>query len=224
MSPSVGNFVHDLVEMAKAMEELPQVRNDLDQANKLNTEQGAVIASREESILKLKAEIETLNSRIRDAEVARDDAELRFLELDEKAGKALASMGNILANLNDATNVLKPPPAPMPEPEPVLMPYTNPSSGYSHDPLPVEASQGQSESHPTIEDVSTTNQTSANTAPSSLDTVSQQNVPSSGEPKPYLGKFYYDHPIYVSLDNWLAGGGTEENYYRSKPRDYSGTF
>lgn len=84
MSPSVGNFVHDLVEMAKAMEELPQVRRDLQHAQDLVDQQGHVIASREETILKLKQEIEALNEKVRQSEVARDSAETMFLETDDK--------------------------------------------------------------------------------------------------------------------------------------------
>src|SRR5882672_7935383 len=103
MSPNVSSFVGDLVEMAKAFEELPEVKEHLNIAVRLNEQQAITIGDREDSILKLKAEIETLHAKVRTTEVERDDAEMRFLELDEKAHKALAALGNIMANVNDAT-------------------------------------------------------------------------------------------------------------------------
>src|SRR5438046_10447377 len=83
MSPTVGNFVHDLVEMAKAMEELPQAQAELAKLRKIAEDQAETIARREASILGLKHDIETLNEKVRTAEANRDDAELRFLDADD---------------------------------------------------------------------------------------------------------------------------------------------
>lgn len=217
MSPNVGNFVQDLVHMAQATERLPQVEHELADANTQISSLNQVVQSREEAIIRYKTEIESLQSKIRDAEVARDDAELRFLELDEKAGKALALRGIIADMVNQAFDLLTPPkPEPAPEPEPVKavpVPEYKPWDG------PDFAPQGQSESHPTQSDAST--ETLPATTASSQETAP---LPSQGR---YSDKLYYDHPVYVSFDNWLAGGGSEENYYRSKPtppKDYSGTF
>ncbi len=30
--------------------------------------------------------------------------------------------------------------------------------------------------------------------------------------KPYEGKRYYDHPVYMTLAAWQDGGGTEDDY------------
>lgn len=227
MSPNVGNFVQDLVHMAQATERLPQVEEQLDVAIALNAKQAETIQARELSILDLKAEIETLNTKVRDAEVARDDAELRFLELDEKASKAIRFLAQIQGMAVQAELALEPPkPEPTPEPEPV----TSGGEGVMGQPVHVgidmgapEAPQGQSESHPTAyttesPSISATS-IAENTAP-----VEQAGV---DQTKPYTDKFYYDHPTYLSLTNWLAGGGSEENYFQSKPtpqKDYSGAF
>lgn len=114
MSPNVGNFVHDLVEMAKAMEELPQVQAKLAHAETMMSNQAVVIMAREESILKLKAEIEALNAKVHSAEVARDDAELRFLEADDRATHATLALRGVQTALGSAIAVIDPP---KPEPE-----------------------------------------------------------------------------------------------------------
>lgn len=83
MSPTVNNFVHDLVAMAKAMEDLPMVQSALTaseaECNRLST----TVMERELTILNLKTEIDTLHSIIRATEEARDSAELLFLECDD---------------------------------------------------------------------------------------------------------------------------------------------
>lgn len=128
MSPVMDNFVHSLVEMAKAMEELPQVQNALEKSTQTIEQQGHMIASREESILRLKADIETLQAKVRDAEASRDDAELRFLDLDEKAGKVLRTLGTFQSEAQSLAELLSPKPEPVPEPTPE--PRPTPDMGY----------------------------------------------------------------------------------------------
>lgn len=132
MSPVMDNFVHSLVEMAKAMEELPQVQAELERTSKTVEHQGSMIASREESILRLKADIEALQAKVRDAEASRDDAELRFLDLDEKAGKVLRFLATVTDGAKDAGELLSPPkPEPVvPQPEPSPEPRPTPDMGY----------------------------------------------------------------------------------------------
>src|SRR5258705_12062246 len=122
MSPVMDNFVHSLVEMAKAMEELPIVQAELEGTKMDKDNYIKIVQAREESILKLKSEIETLQAKVRDAEVSRDDAELRFLELDEKTSKVLSILASVADSAKDATNHLSPPKAPEPVPEPTQMP------------------------------------------------------------------------------------------------------
>lgn len=153
MSPNVGNFVHDLVEMAKAMETLPQVEAELSQAKAETEILRQTVAAREEAILRYKAEIETLHETIRKVEVERDSAETMFLELDEKVHTVLgnaASIGVLVEGVKGLLDPPKPIPVPEPTPEPV---YTasgfeqSQDVGYSHDPLPVEVPK--SDANPT---------------------------------------------------------------------------
>lgn len=121
MSPNVGNFVHDLVEMAKAMETLPQVQAELEAQNKINMELYKTVQSREEAILRYKAEIEELQSKVRATEAERDNAELRFLELDGKASRVLHWLEDVESSAKNIRQLVEPP-KPQLEPEPVPQP------------------------------------------------------------------------------------------------------
>src|SRR5258705_868792 len=114
MSPHVANFVHDLVAMAKAMEENPILQ---DQIEVLKTQLSAAQdhnAGLEVNIISYKQQIDDLQAKVRQAEVARDDAEFRFLELDEKSHTVLGDIESILTLANAAKLILNPP-----KPEPV---------------------------------------------------------------------------------------------------------
>lgn len=117
MSPTTDNFIHSLVEMSKAFEELPGVRAEADERARQNDILAQQVQQREESILKLKAELEAKNETIRKVEAERDDAEMRFLELDDKVAmvnRNAASLQEILAKQIELTT----PPKPEPQPEP----------------------------------------------------------------------------------------------------------
>lgn len=225
MSPNVGNFVHDLVEMAKAMEELPKVQDALNDANGRADALAETVAQRELSILSLKAEIENLNHRLNTAEVARDDAEYRFLELDEKAAGAVNLVRAMQATLGQVTEKLDPPKPQPPEPKVEVQAQ------------PIAVSEvGQGAYHPTgaatpgnANSLMEATDASVLTAESKLTEGQSDPLPTapasvlegsvSGEPLgPYANKFYYDIPNYVPLSEWLAGGGTEKNYHANRPR------
>src|SRR5882724_10878562 len=215
---NINSFVGNLVEMAKAYEELPSVKHDLAVANETIQRNADTVTDRELSILSLKAEIEILNSRIRSVEAERDDAELRFLESDDKAGKALAALGHITASLNDAKAALTPP---APEPEPITPP--------TPDATPVDINEGGSPyteaehafsgSASNIDSVGV-GVSSDPSAPVGEDAFTPPSVASSADAVtgtdptlfPYYGKRYIDVPGYVSRYDWIEGGGTEENY------------
>lgn len=78
------NFVNDLVMMAKAYEELPQVKADLDATTHELTESQAAIQRLELRLIDAKAEIESAHAATRKAEVERDHAETMFLETDQR--------------------------------------------------------------------------------------------------------------------------------------------
>ena len=87
-------------------------------------------------------------------------------------------------------------------------------------------SEGQSEVNPTppvtVPEESNKTGDNVHSDGASLDkNVSQPSTPSSSQnttpntpsDKPYEGKLYINHPSYLRLDEWLAGGGSEANYY-----------
>lgn len=109
------NFVHDLVQMAKAFEELPAVQAELSTARSdingyLNT-----IQRLELKLIERANEIDALNARIRTVEVERDHAETMFLETDDR----LNAFRRLLAGFQaDAATLVKAQ-EPLPEPEQV---------------------------------------------------------------------------------------------------------
>jgi hypothetical protein len=94
--------------MAQAMEQLPQVREELrDTQDRLN----AALATVQRLELKLMdraADIDTLNLTIRNLEVSRDDAELRFLEAEDRTEKALAFVRSTFGNAGQLLQALEP--------------------------------------------------------------------------------------------------------------------
>lgn len=231
MSPNVGNFVHDLVEMAKAMETLPQVQAELAASNERIDKLLEGINRRDADLEQSRTYAATLEQKVHDLEVSRDDAELRFLELDEKAGKASNSLHAALAMVEGAISDLTPP-KPEPQPEPVVEPQTRPLEssstetqakevGLEHGSSIPEAVHsiselpGQSESSPTVDantDTASTNQTLPSTNVQNK-VAEVEAVHTSSPNGPYHGKRYHDMPGYIPLDNWLNGGGNEADYY-----------
>lgn len=118
MSPTVNNFVHDLVAMAKAMEDLPRVQEELEQARRTIEQQAFVIQNRELSILSRDAEIDNLNHKVRTAEEARDQAELMFLECDDKRVALSRVVESFTGNVSALLKAQEPPAPPAPEPAP----------------------------------------------------------------------------------------------------------
>lgn len=135
MSPNVGNFVHDLVEMAKAMETLPQVEQQLAIAKSDNEVLSQRIQDREIAIISYKDEIEALHAKVRSLEVERDDASFRVMEMEDKTNTVEQLADSAKAMLEKITSLIVPP-KPVPEPE-VLQPQA------------VELSQGQGVTDPT---------------------------------------------------------------------------
>lgn len=228
MSPHVNNFVTDLVAMAKAMEELPEVKRELEHAISDNEHCIKTIQARELHIIELKTEVEKHLSTIRSLEVARDDAELRFLELDEKARKVVNTLNEIMglsdsiqSKVRDAKELIDLP-KPQPMPEPITVPITEQgqsassptvgtveTSSYTIETAPITHGETSGQSEPLPTATSMENQsTSAPSTVENMDTV----VASEPTPLPYSGLRYHEYHSWVSLDNWLTGGGTQENY------------
>ena len=226
MSPhAMTSLVSDLVEMAKAVELLPQVQAELDRARETIDHRGQHIEQLELKAHAYKQEIETLHSTIRSLEVARDDAEVRFLELDEHATAVTRSLGDMQAALGQAVALLSPP-KPQPEPEPIN-PHANepplpvspalhvedqkPSVGseewsreYNAETERMVSAQGQSEPDPTA---NTTNETPIiQSQLASIDPITVHsdvtNKVSAGLVEPLLGPY-----------SGKPGGSTEYDYF-----------
>jgi hypothetical protein len=236
MSPSVGNFVHDLVEMAKAMETLPQVQHQLDAALKANADLLDRIQSLEIRLLDRASEIDALHAKIREAEQARDQAETMFLEETDRT----ASFKSFVENLfGTAGNLLKAasPPAPLAVPEVEQVHEAAPTTEIApaqerHDMFPEpeyyisgspenidSQSSGPAEGQSAADPTANRHGSPASPITASSETVGSQEPVSTVEPQPgpYTGKWYSDRPELISLSDWLAGGGTEERYWGRPP-------
>lgn len=230
----INSLVGDLVAMAQAMERLPQVEAELHaKGNEVVDWQRRydIIA---QDLEQSRAYAASLEAKVHSAEVARDDAELRFLESDDKLAKlakvfqvALEAVDTVDRTLTDLT--AKPQPEPQHEPMPVAIE----PSGYEHDPVPSlegtpmpQPLQGQSEPDPI------SHSSPVDDAPSQSPVVTSDHTAIGSSPPsgPYSGRRYIDYPGYVMREDWLAGGGTEENYdwREGDPtpaiRRYSGSF
>lgn len=188
MSPhAVSNFVGDLIEMAKAFEDLPKVQAELGEIKADNDKLHQTVMEREQAIQDYKATIDDLQRKVRDLEVARDDAELRFLEADDKLHGVAKAFQVALEAVDHADKVME---QAIAKPEPT--------------PEPVEVKPGQSEADPT----STAHQEAGATTRD----VPEQDTAPLAKPGPYSNKRYYDHQFYVNREQWLAGGGSEADY------------
>lgn len=276
MSPHVGNFTQELVEMAKAAEALPQVQHELRLRDNELSKAKETIASREIHILQLKEDIDRLHAKLREAEVAKDAAETMFLEADDRTTRALEFIKATFGNAGSLIQALEPPkpaesvveqgqsepgftsttPSPTsvdtasPKPEPQPLNWPEPSPVFPTQPTPEPLTQpltvsgeassghsGQSEPDPTV---SKETGIQTNAAPTTVDfgqsvssnpsEVGQSAVHPTADAtqitentsvigsdpldsaKPFLGIRYHDYPDYVTLNRWLAGGGTEADY------------
>jgi hypothetical protein len=161
MSPHVNDLASSFVQMAKAYEDLPGVQQELANALKANADLLDVVQQKELRIIDLKNSLDEKLATIRSLEVARDDAEFRFLEADERTARALdfvkttfGTAGSLIQALEPAKPEPTPEPVPEPqavttEPEPVKpepyfgdhsMPYAHISPPGQSEPLPTAAS------------------------------------------------------------------------------------
>ena len=200
MSPhAAGSLIADLVEMAKASETLPLIQADLDRANEAIEAYAKQVQRLELQAIDRKAEIDTLQSTIRTTEASRDDAEFRFLEIEDRLQSALAFVRTVFGNAGALIQALDPPKI-------EITPETFSVSTDSITPQPT----GQSEPDPmTIDVPADATSTIASPTDSVAFTAAEPTIPLG----PYFGLRYHDHPAYVTIHDWLAGGGTEEDYY-----------
>jgi hypothetical protein len=210
MSPHAQtSFVNDLVVMAKAYEELPGVREELRTTRDQLDAAVATVQRLELKLIDRASQIDVLNSSIRQLEVSRDDAELRFLEADDRTEKALAFVRTTFGNAGQLLQALEPPKlasaASEAVPEAPQGPFGTSETQSS------ERTEGavSVQQDPTASSLDAPSTSELSIAESTDTAKSEGTGNASG---PYSNKRYYDHPFYVSLIGWLAGGGTEEDY------------
>jgi len=235
MSPNINSFVGDLVAMAQAMEELPKaqaliedLRKQLDDAQRHN--QGL-----EQNILGYKSDIAHWQDQAKVLSDQRDNAELRAMELEDRNNAVSRFLGSLVGDANSLRNIIDPPkPEPTPEPQPGSIstdgPHSDTTSMAFHDDLVAsyassadvpQAMTGQSASDPSVQH--TTNPTNASSPHATSGDVgfgqtehsaASPETPQSpvNPPQPYANVNYISFPGWVSRQDWLAGGGTNESY------------
>lgn len=235
----VSGLVGDLVAMAKAYEELPALREALYAALRDADKLAMTVMEREESILSLKAELEASHEARRATEVERDDAEFRFLELDERAAKALGFMAQVQGMAVQAEVALNPP-KPEPTAEPITPPttdatpmaitegshYTEAEAEFFGSPSNID-SQSSAPEVPQVDPtpVATSTDSPSPDAPSTAESMGNAERSGALPPEiaatpPYAGRRYIDVPGFISRQDWINGGGTEDDYdYRPSARN-----
>lgn len=236
MSPHVGNFVQDLVEMAKAVETVPILQGELETTKQKLDEAERHNQGLEQNIISYKSQIEDLQSKVRSLEVERDDASFRVLESEDLAHKAL-SFAKQAESAAAAVMSLLDPPKPEPELQPQAVPVPTqdekntaqatmygegkPTEGQSET-TPMEPSSQMSGGDSTGQHSEEAPKSDANPTAkeetTSLETVSSHSAPSLAVDTtvgkgPYFDKRYHDMPNYIGFHDWIDGGGSELNYY-----------
>lgn len=219
---TVDEMITQLAAGRDAIAKVPNLEARIRDLEHTNENYRTSVQRLEENIIGYKREIEAKSSTIRSLEVERDDAGFRELEAQDRLTTLLRALETVSGSLAGAVASATPKPV-----EDVSV--AQPQAGEASASTPQEApAAGQSASHPpqAVSEAqpqpiapsgSTEGGDGAQTAtvpsisPSthSGETSSVQPEPSAG---PYVGKKYWNHPSYVSLANWLEGGGTEESY------------
>lgn len=210
----INSLVGDLVAMAQAMERLPIAEQELAESRRLHGETLDTTARLEQRIINLKAEVEAKNEVIRSLEVAKDQAETMFLEADDRTSRALDFIKATFGNAGSLIQALETPRAEEPKAEPITDPVVVAAlKPYMGSPNWTEEhgfATGQSEAGPIAQSESMSLHTvSSQSADAGEGVKPEQSVSELG---PYHGLRYINVPGWISRDDWLAGGGTNEDY------------
>lgn len=223
----VNDLAHSFVAMATAFERLPQVEHDLKEANEFLEMERDTVRDRELKIMELEAEIDKHLETIRSLEVAKDAAETMFLELDEQTTLAVNLVRDAQNALGFAVTKLAPP-----KPQPVEPPQVastgttgeseaHPTSAQSvtaHDGAAGQSSasafgeQSHSDHAPPVPEVAASPDPTTTTTFSEHSSSVQDDTRSFDNPGPYTNQLYFHVPGWMSREDWIAGGGTQENY------------
>jgi hypothetical protein len=241
MSPhAVNNFVSDLVLMAQAMERLPHVEADLAEARAQIEAAQNTVQRLELKLIDRAAIIDDLNAKLRTVEAERDEAIGTFLEADERTSRALdfikATFGNAGALIQALDGPKANGEAKAEQGQSETTPMEHSSAGHGGMTIgqvgaePFSAATSPADpaavSVPTDPIVEPSLGSESETVPGESATAQADASGSEGEGEsqvqppppngPYTGKRYIDVPGYVRLDDWLAGGGTEADYYAGR--------
>ena len=194
MTHSVNDLASSFVEMAKAYERLPEVERELTTAKSAIDDHLDTIQRLELKLIDKENVISDLQTRIQTLEVARDDAELRFLECDDAKSTLVRTLEVIRSDIDSVLQAVTPLPQEPPKAEPLPLidgslssPFvtaaTSPPDASSSD-----AVSGQSEPDPTSQsacvDTGTENTTSSSDAGQSeapFAVITTPDTPTPGE-------------------------------------------
>jgi hypothetical protein len=114
MSPHAANsLVHDLVQMAQAMERLPEVQAELQWAKDEINHLLDRIQHLELKLLDRHNENEELQRKLRDEEAKRSDAETMFLECDDAKSTLESTLESLRKDIEGVLLAVTPPKAPV---------------------------------------------------------------------------------------------------------------
>src|SRR5260221_6679603 len=99
MSPTVDNFVHDLVAMAKAYDTLPGLEAENKQLQEQHLHDGDIISRLELRIIDLKNQQDETLTKLRSVEAERDEAGFRQLEMEDKIATLVRTFQTVHATV-----------------------------------------------------------------------------------------------------------------------------
>lgn len=223
MSPHAMNtFVSDLVEMAKAVEELPQVKAELEAArHDLNTAADR-IQQLELRIIDYKNKIDDQVALTRKVEADRDEAERLFLEETDRTSAFKSFVEGLFGTAGNLLRAQAPT-----APVAVQAEEQVPAGGMSEQTVNVEAPPARHDMFPEPEYYAKPSDVSLTGDPSNIDSMAIG--PGQSEPlppsqcsdgsnntatdKPYANKLYMLLPGgYIAREEWHWGGGTDATY------------
>ena len=214
----INSLVGDLVAMAQSMERLPTVEAELSEVKGALEQSRQTVQDRELAIIRYKEQIETLRAKINDVEASRDDAELRFLEADERTTRALDFVKNMFGSAGALVQQLEPPVA-LPEPQaqtninieghwdnsgqhhpvvesasplPTIVQVANTPSHSVSSSAPMNATSERAESEHRAESAPDPTHDTAppQTVDASPSPVTMEGIASSSEPQPAVGPYH----------------------------------
>jgi len=115
MSNDVTNFAASLVEMAKAMERVPELEREVTDLNEIATERLFELIERDKALEASRRYAASLEQRCHDLEVSRDAAELRFLEADDVVSTIKSVLRRTMEDTDSALKAIEPVVEPTPD-------------------------------------------------------------------------------------------------------------